>query len=560
MGQLSDLNIVDASNTSFSGIGTGVNVMNPSDARAYTQASGGALARYLSDLAGTNQTVGGTANAITLTAAQPWVALANGLVVAFKNTIGPNTGATTINVNALGAKAIRAQGDSALIGGELLANGIYGLRYDTSYNSAAGAWVLVGGGGSGFSGTLTSTDAGASAGPIFEGYRNSASPAVNDILRRDSYTGQNSTPAKVTYAYAQAVIVDPTAGTEDASLDFYVKVNGVDLKAFSAQGTGFPLTSPINVGFVASVGSSALTVAFKGADGTDPSAGNPVFIPFRNVTVGTGTPSYLAVTASTSIVISSGSTMGFTSAVIGRLWIVGFNDGGTFRLGLVNALSGTSIMALRNGIYSSTAEGGAGGADSAQIIYTGTAVTSKAMTVLGYLEATEATAGTWATAPSLIKIIQPGDPLPGDEVKSVRADLGTVASGSTAIPQDNTIPQNTEGVQFFSQAFTPENAADLLRVRVLGTFGASGANPGAMALFRDATANAVAATIADLASTTRGYEMAVDYIALAGSLSSTTFAMRAGLSTGTISINGTGGGQQMGGVMNSFIEITELMA
>lgn len=155
-----------------------------------------------------------------------------------------------------------------------------------------------------------------------------------------------------------------------------------------------------NIGFAASVGSSALTIALKGADGNDPSASNPVIIPFRNVTAATGTPSFLTVTAATSIVISSGSTLGMTSGVAATLAIVGFNDGGTFRLGLINPL----VRPLNDGIASSTAEGGAGAADSAGVIYTGTAVASKAMTVLGYATVTEATAGTWATAPATLKL------------------------------------------------------------------------------------------------------------------------------------------------------------
>lgn len=159
-------------------------------------------------------------------------------------------------------------------------------------------------------------------------------------------------------------------------------------------------TQPVNLGLVASVGSSALTIAVKGIDGNDPSATNPVTIPFRNVTAATGTPTYLTLTAALSLTVSSGSTLGMTSAVASTLIIVIFNDGGTARLGIVNPLQ----LPFAEGIASSTAEGGAGAADTAGVIYTGTAVTSKAMTVIGYATATEATAGTWATAPATLQI------------------------------------------------------------------------------------------------------------------------------------------------------------
>jgi hypothetical protein len=86
----------------------------------------------------------------------------------------------------------------------------------------------------------------------------------------------------------------------------------------------------------------------------------------------------MTMTAATSLVVSSGSTLGAANNTPFRLWLVGFNDAGTFRLGVVNCLSGTSIYPLGQfPIASSTAEGGAGAADSAQVFYTGTAVAAK---------------------------------------------------------------------------------------------------------------------------------------------------------------------------------------
>lgn len=101
------------------------------------------LALFYDEIGGTG-TVGGTADAITLATNGTYVfqALASGLITAFKAS-WDNTGAATINVDSLGAKAIRRQGDSALSAGDIVADGIYLLRYDTAYNSSAGAWVLL---------------------------------------------------------------------------------------------------------------------------------------------------------------------------------------------------------------------------------------------------------------------------------------------------------------------------------------------------------------------------------------------------------------------------------
>lgn len=101
----------------------------------------GMLARFATDLGG-GGTVGGSANAITLTTASTIQALENGLTVAFKAG-SANTGAATINVDSLGAKAIRHKGDTALGANAILANGRYLLQYDDAYNSSSGAWVIL---------------------------------------------------------------------------------------------------------------------------------------------------------------------------------------------------------------------------------------------------------------------------------------------------------------------------------------------------------------------------------------------------------------------------------
>jgi hypothetical protein len=62
---------------------------------------------------------------------------------------------------------------------------------------------------------ITYTDAGASAGPSFIGFRDSASPAAADLLRDDWYTGRNSVTGAVVYVKTGASIVDPVSGTED---------------------------------------------------------------------------------------------------------------------------------------------------------------------------------------------------------------------------------------------------------------------------------------------------------------------------------------------------------
>lgn len=99
------------------------------------------LARFYADLGGV-VTVGGSANAVTVTSASTYQALESGLIISFKAGAA-NTTAATLNLDGLGAKAIRRRGDTALSAGDMAANGHYLILYDEAYNTAAGAWVLL---------------------------------------------------------------------------------------------------------------------------------------------------------------------------------------------------------------------------------------------------------------------------------------------------------------------------------------------------------------------------------------------------------------------------------
>lgn len=108
-----------------------------------------AIARDKKDNDG-SLTTAGSANAYTLTIHNTWTAYANGQKLSFKASFA-NTGPATLNVTnadstALGAKALRGPGDTALSGGMITSGGRYFVQYDTTANSASGGWVLVGAG------------------------------------------------------------------------------------------------------------------------------------------------------------------------------------------------------------------------------------------------------------------------------------------------------------------------------------------------------------------------------------------------------------------------------
>lgn len=134
-----------------------------------------------------------------------------------------------------------------------------------------------------------------------------------------------------------------------------------------------------------------------------------------------------------------------------------------------------------------------------------------------------------------------------------------VATGTTLIPWDNTIPQSTEGDQYMSVTITPKTATSKLLISVSFNYAHSTADVITLALFRDSGANAVAATANWCSAVNIGQQMTLLYQVTSGSTAATTFKVRAGPnSTGTLTFNGVAGTGLFGGVSSSTIVVTEL--
>ena len=143
----------------------------------------------------------------------------------------------------------------------------------------------------------------------------------------------------------------------------------------------------------------------------------------------------------------------------------------------------------------------------------------------------------------------------------VKTTFSSVATGSTVIPNDDTIPQITEGVEFMTRAITPKSAASILKIDVVFCWSTNTNATNTIALFQDSTANAVAAT-QDFPNAAFAVVKPTYFTAYvtAGTTSSTTFRVRAGQDIAhTITFNGVGGARRMGGVMASSMTITELL-
>jgi hypothetical protein len=149
----------------------------------------------------------------------------------------------------------------------------------------------------------------------------------------------------------------------------------------------------------------------------------------------------------------------------------------------------------------------------------------------------------------------------GGAVQRVFSSTGAVATTTTVLPGDDTIPQNTEGEQFLTCAITPKSATNVLRIVFELNLSPSASATLIGALFVDAGADAVAAGCAVGSSAGEIRRLSVTHEMVAGGTSEITFAVRAGMSNaGTLTLNGVAAGRLLGGVLVSSISVTEFKA
>lgn len=149
--------------------------------------------------------------------------------------------------------------------------------------------------------------------------------------------------------------------------------------------------------------------------------------------------------------------------------------------------------------------------------------------------------------------------LTGDVVQVVYTETGAVATGTTATPNDDTIPQNTEGDQYMTLAITPTNASNILVIEAVWNGAASAASNLTVALHKDTAADALAAVQERIDAADSLYTISMRHMMVAGSASAMTFKVRAGGTGGvTITFNGFSTARKLGGVLASSIKITEI--
>lgn len=204
----------------------------------------------------------------------------------------------------------------------------------------------------------------------------------------------------------------------------------------------YPQIQPIS----ASVSANALTISASSLN-----------LWFRSTTLGSGTTTNVTGTPA-NLVISSGSTLGTINAVASRIVVIALNNAGTIELAAVNISGGNQLD--ETNLISTTAEGGAGAADSANVIYSTTARTSVAYRVIGFIDSTQTTAGTWATAPSTIQGV-------GGQALTALSSIGYGQTWQSVTRTSGTTYYNTTGKPILFTAVSTNTSANV-NVQVSG--------------------------------------------------------------------------------------------
>lgn len=156
------------------------------------------------------------------------------------------------------------------------------------------------------------------------------------------------------------------------------------------------------------------------------------------------------------------------------------------------------------------------------------------------------------------------NPIYGGGIVQIQySKISTVVSGTTVIPDDNTIPQNSEGFEVVTLAITPKATANRLLIEFVawGTIsGASNITQIVGAIFQDSTAGALYATATGMeGDQSAGWLVTGKHEMAAGTTSATTFKLFIGpTAANTVNVNGgVTTTRAFGGVDGTYIMITE---
>ena len=149
--------------------------------------------------------------------------------------------------------------------------------------------------------------------------------------------------------------------------------------------------------------------------------------------------------------------------------------------------------------------------------------------------------------------------IPNKLVQEVSTNSTARITTTGTIPDDDTIPQNTEGTEILTLAITPKSATNILEIVFTSSVMTNTGGSSTVALFQDTTAGALSSILtANLASDFSN--IALRYRIVAGTTSSTTFKLRMGSNNAAIQyLNGDSSGRKYGGTASTYLTIKEYL-
>ena len=150
----------------------------------------------------------------------------------------------------------------------------------------------------------------------------------------------------------------------------------------------------------------------------------------------------------------------------------------------------------------------------------------------------------------------------GKVLQVVKSLVTTKASTSSSIPQDNTIPQNTEGTEFTTLAITPQASDSTLFIDFLVHGSLSNNNTNlTVCLFKDSVANALQVSNNFCGTNTELFPLMLKFAETSGTTSSVTYKIRFGLNGGgTVYLNSDQSTDVYSTAQSSVFIITEVSA
>lgn len=291
--------------------------------------------------------------------------------------------------------------------------------------------------------------------------------------------------------------------------------SGVFTIGWSPDGPSYTQNLGIEVTANAPV-ANALRIRLVQRSGATPTSTNPIRLGFKVATASAAPANggYVVreITGDTALVLSSGSSLGTRISETARVYVGAIDNNGTVEAAAYNpkdapapnsGTAGTAWAMVTQlwrpsevATYTTTAEGGAGGADSAATLYSTSARTGVYFRRLGYFDVTlGSTVGNWSNNPKDVTVIGPGTPVTGDVIQTVATySRATVRTTTNTVADDGTTPQLTEGGPGIWATMTHTKDANPLEVEVLSLISNAAAGWAAVThLHRNSEADAMIA-------------------------------------------------------------------